>query len=261
MSDSDRFSDTAFNFFIGDIMMHKKIMTVALFLILSELFPIAGFAQTPEESLKKAFPKLKFDRISPSHIKGIYEIISANGILYYSPETEDLFVGEIISKDGRNLTEAKKQEIISTKIRGKMKEIPLDKAISIGKGKHTVIEITDPDCHYCRRASEFFSKRTDVTRSVFFFPLAIHPQSKEKALFVLCSENKTKAYEDAMTGKLDDMKFKICDDPQAPDLLKTHMALANTLEIRSTPFFVIDGRTAVIGADIPQLKTLLGDGQ
>ncbi|MCX5836564.1 MAG: hypothetical protein NTX62_06280 [Deltaproteobacteria bacterium] len=110
-------------------MMHKKMITVALFFILTGVFLTPGFAQTPGESLKKAFPRLQFDSISPSNIKGIYEVIMPNGVLYYSPETESLVVGEIIAKDGRNLTQDKQQEILTKSIRGKMKDIPSRESI------------------------------------------------------------------------------------------------------------------------------------
>jgi len=51
------------------------------------------------------------------------------------------------------------------------KTLPLEKAVKIGDGKKVVIEITDPDCPFCRTASEYFSKKTDVIRYVFFAPL------------------------------------------------------------------------------------------
>jgi len=242
-------------------MMRKKMITAALFFMMTGLLTVPGFAQTPEESLKKAFPRLIFDNLSPSNIKGIYEVITPNGVLYYSPETESLIVGEIIARGDRNLTQEKNQEILTASIKGKMKDIPLDKAVIIGKGKHTVMEITDPDCPYCRRASEFFSRRTDVTRQVFFYPLSSHPTAADKVLYIFCAKDKTKAYEEAMTGKLDDMKFTICEDPQARELLKTHKGVAERLGVRGTPFFFVDGHTAVFGADVPRLEKLLRDGK
>ncbi|MCX5854449.1 MAG: DsbC family protein [Deltaproteobacteria bacterium] len=236
--------------------MRKIIITVLVF-ILTGLFFTSGFAQTPEESLKKAFPKLKFQSLQPSNIKGVYEVIYPNGILYYAPEVESIIVGDIIARDGRNLTQDKQQEILTKNIKEKLKDIPLQKALSIGKGKHTVMEITDPDCPYCRRASEFFSKRTDVTRQIFFYPISSHPKAADKVLYVFCAKDRAKAYEEAMSGKLDDMTFKICEDTQARELLKTHKDVAERLGVRGTPFFFVDGQTAVFGADIPRLEKLL----
>jgi thiol:disulfide interchange protein DsbC len=34
--------------------------------------------------------------------------------------------------------------------------LDLDKALRIGTGKTTVIEFTDPDCPYCRKAYQYF---------------------------------------------------------------------------------------------------------
>jgi thiol:disulfide interchange protein DsbC len=235
----------------------RKITTTVLVFILTGLFFTSGFAQTPEESLKKAFPKIKFQSLQPSNIKGVYEIISGNEILYYYPETESIIVGEIITRDGRSLTREKQQEVLSKNIKEKLKDIPLQKAISIGKGKHRILEITDPDCPYCRRASDFFSKRTDVTRDIFFYPMPMHPQAKDKVLYVLCAKDRAKAYEEAMSGKLDDMKFKPCEDPQATELLNIHMNVAERLGLKGTPFFFVDGQTAIFGADIPRLEKLL----
>lgn len=237
--------------------MHRATSAFLVF-ILTGLFFTPGFAQTPEESLKKAFPRLKYDSISPSNIKGIYEVISTGGIMYYSPETESIIIGEIINRDGLNITQNKHQEVLTKNIKEKIKDVTFDRAVSLGKGKHTVIEITDPDCPYCRQAFEFLSKQTDVTRHVFFYPLPSHPKAADKVLYIFCAKDKEKAYEEAMTGKLDDMAFKICEDPQARELLKTHKDIAEHLGIRGTPFFFVDGQTAVFGADIPRLEKLLG---
>jgi thiol:disulfide interchange protein DsbC len=238
----------------------RKISALALVLIITGIFATSGFAQSPEESLSKDFPQIKFDSMRLSNIKGLYEVTAGNEILYYSPEARSIIVGEVYTKDGRNLTREKQQENITKKIGEKMKDISLQKAVIIGKGKHIIVEITDPDCPYCRRASDFFSKRTDVTRYVFFYPLPSHPKAKDKALYVLCSKDKAKAYEDAMTGKLDNIEFKICEEAQPLELLKAHKDVADLLEIRGTPFFFIDGKTAVFGADIPQLEKLLQTG-
>ena len=62
-----------------------------------------------------------------------------------------------------------------------------------------------------------------------------------------------------MTGKLDDMKFKPCDDAAAAELVKTHKEIGNKAGIAGlgTPLFVIDGQV-VRGANIPQIEKILG---
>jgi thiol:disulfide interchange protein DsbC len=87
-------------------------------------------AQTTEESLRKNFPQIKFEKVNPSPIKGIYEIIMSDGVLYYAPESQYIISGNIFSKEGRNLTQEKQMEINRKNlelIKEKQKEIPLDR--------------------------------------------------------------------------------------------------------------------------------------
>jgi thiol:disulfide interchange protein DsbC len=234
----------------------KKTVLFAVMIAVALCWAQAGLAETDvAQALKAAFPEFKYDSISPSPVKGLYEVVSGQRVGYFAPEEGIFIVGSMIDKSGKNLTAERMNELIAQNVKG----LPLDKAVKIGGGKHVIIEITDPDCPYCRRASDFFSKRTDVTRHIFFSPLASHPQANDKVLYIFCAADKAKAYEDAMTGKLDDMAFKPCEDPQARDLLKTHVELADRLGIKGTPFFFVDGQTAVFGADIPQLEKLLGN--
>lgn len=57
--------------------------------------------------------------------------------------------GALVDKEGLNLTQIRLVE-----------ELPLDKAIKIGTGPIKVVEVTDPDCPYCRKASQFLRVKT-----------------------------------------------------------------------------------------------------
>ncbi len=220
-------------------------------LIISSFTALA--AATPEESLKKNFPGLLVEDIRPTEVTGLYEVTSGNRIIYYAPGPEYLIQGAIINKNGENLTHLRIMEIVSAKLRG----IPLDKAIRIGTGTHRVVEMTDPDCPFCRKASRFFAKRSDVTRYVFLLPASMHPNAKAKTLYIFCSDDRAKAYEEAMTGKLDDMKFSRCTSPEAESLLKAHQEIGKKVGVTGTPLFLINGQ-AVLGADIPRIEKMLG---
>ena len=63
--------------------------------------------------------------------------------------------------------------------------LDLTKAVKIGNGKTMVIEFTDPDCPFCRKAEAYLQKRTDLTRYIFFIPLKSHPASKGKVQYIL----------------------------------------------------------------------------
>ena len=224
--------------------------------ILCVLLIIAGapvLAATPEESFRKSFPNLRADSIRPAGVTGLYEVVSGNRVLYYAPGPEYLMYGPMITREGRNLTEERVLEIME---RG-LKSIPLEKALRIGAGPHQIIEITDPDCTFCRKASSFLSGRNDVTRHVFFFPLSIHPNAEAKVRQIFCAEDRAKVYEEAMAGKLDDMKFTPCKTAAVEELLRAHKEIVTRIGVTGTPLFLIDGQV-VFGADIPRMEKLLG---
>lgn len=83
-------------------------------------------------------------------------------------------------------------------------DFPIEKAVKIGNGKNIIIEVTDPDCPFCRKASDFFAKRNDVTRYIFFLSLTkLHPNAEKKSRFILSSKDQTQAHKDVMSGKYD----------------------------------------------------------
>jgi thiol:disulfide interchange protein DsbC len=232
-------------------VLKTSLILCVLLIIISAALPVR--AASPEESFRKNFPAHRADSIRPSGVNGLYEVVSGNRVLYYAPGPEYLIYGPMITREGKNLTEERVLEIME---RG-LKAIPLEKALRIGAGPHQVIEITDPDCTYCRRASAYLSGRNDVTRHVFFFPLAIHPNAAAKVRQIFCAEDRGKAYEEAMAGKLDDMKFTPCKSDVVEDLLKTHREIGDRVGVTGTPLFLIDGQV-VFGADIPRMEKILG---
>lgn len=229
----------------------KVILTLSIPLLLMTGSSLG--AATPEESLRKSFPNIPAESVSPTALPGVYEIVSGGRVAYYAPGQEYLIIGEIITSDGRNLTQERAGEIIGQKL----KEAPLEKALKIGNGPHTVIEITDPDCSFCRQASAYLSGRKDLTRYVFFFPLSIHPKAEAKVRQIFCSPDRARAYEEAMAGKLDDMKFKPCDTPAAIELARAHQEIGHRMGVQSTPLYLINGQV-VNGANVPLMEKILG---
>jgi len=161
---------------------------------------IAGQSETEvRQALTKTFPGIKVGEIRSSDIPGLYEIEAGSNIIYFYPEKGLLVFGEIWTKDGRNVTAEKRTQLAAAKL----KDLPLDKAVKIGNGRNKVIEFTDPDCPYCRKAAAFFKGRDDVTLYVFFFPLPIHKDAEAHARYVLCAADKAHALEEVMSGQLD----------------------------------------------------------
>jgi len=184
-------------------------------------------------------------------------VISGPNLFYFVPEKELLIVGDIYTKEGKNLTGDRKQELKAksqAEALKKLKDLPLDKAVKVGNGAKKVIEFTDPDCPYCRKASEALKKRTDITRYVFLTPLA-HPNAINKVYYVLAAKDQEKAYHEMMEGKpLPSPAAEYSKEIKA--LAAEQMAFARSLLIDGTPTFFIKEQM-VVGADMERIDSLL----
>jgi thiol:disulfide interchange protein DsbC len=135
-------------------------------------------------------------------------------------------------------------------------EMDFSKAITIGSGPKTVVEFTDPDCQFCRKASKYFEGRSDVTRHIFFYPLARHPRAREKAQFVLSMPDKVRAYHDVMSGKMDSVPLLV-STTEGARLQEVHHDIAKKAKVDSTPTFIINGRI-IEGFDLKKIEDVLG---
>jgi thiol:disulfide interchange protein DsbC len=205
------------------------------------------------EKFKKSFPKIKFESLTPTAIKGVYEVYTGNQIYYYMPAGDVILYGSLISKDGIDIT----RESNKKKMAQKIAKLPLDSALKIGNGKTAVVEFMDPNCYHCRQAYKFFSQRQDVTLYVFFFPLS--KESADKIKHILCSKDVVKMYDDVVSGKLDkNAPLPACSDKKVDETVKTHMQLASQIGVRGTPLFYIKGQV-VDGFDLAVIEKLLKD--
>jgi thiol:disulfide interchange protein DsbC len=238
-----------------------KKLTATLLVILF-LFPVYVFAKSPskapsiEEQFKKSFPQNKFESITPTDIKGVYEVYTGNQLYYYMPKDEVLLYGSIVSKNGVNIS----RESYFKKMAQKMAKLPLDSALKIGNGKTAVVEFMDPNCYHCRQAYKFFSQRKDVTIYAFLVPL-LSKDSGDKIKHILCSKDVPKTYDDVLNGKLDNnASLSICTDKKVDETVKTYQQLASQIGIRETgvPLFYIKGQV-VGGFDPPVIEKLLKD--
>lgn len=135
-------------------------------------------------------------------------------------------------------------------------DLDISKAIVIGSGPKIVYEFTDPDCPFCRKASSYFDTRPDLKRYVFFYPLARHPRAREKARFVLSMPDKSRAYHDVMSGKMDSAP-PLAATPEGIRLQEEHREIARKNKVSSTPTFMINGRI-IEGFDLKKIEAALG---
>jgi len=215
-------------------------------------FCLAGDEDAIRQALTKSYPNLHVGEIRLSAIPGLYELEVGADILYFFPEKELVVFGEIWTKEGKSLTAERREELAAKRFAN----IPLDKGIKIGSGHTIVIEFTDPDCPYCRKASAYLEKRSDTTRYVYFLPLPMHKDAEKHARYILCSSDKAKAYEEVMSGKHDEEQLDTCNDAKVSALIKEHRELAVKAGVSGTPSFLIHGHV-VTGLNIPVIEQLL----
>lgn len=234
------------------------------------------------KELKSLFKNTPIMDFSESPVPGLWEIITGDQVFFYSPKGVLLF-GEMYDRNGKNLTAARKEELAKNprviefkkkkaeeqvrsiadkeKVQAELlKTLPLEKAIKIGNGPIKVIEFTDPDCPFCKKAEkEALAGRTDLTRYVFFYPLRqMHPNAANKSAFI-ASQSETdreKVYNDVFAGKYDSGVPSFTLDAQK--LVSEQETIAQKLGVNGVPAFYIDN-TFVSGADIEKIKLLLAN--
>lgn len=213
----------------------------------------------PEEvktKLTETFKNFEVEEVNGAPIEGLYEVIAQprnrggdKNILYYDPSGNHLVFGEIYSSEGKNLTAETKDRLMKKKI----ENIDLTSALKFGDGENIVIEVTDPDCPYCRKGAKFMDEQENVTRYVFFAPLPMHKNAPEKAAYILSSDDPEKAMNEVFGGKYDREPVPEFKDNNK---LKTHKMIVAELGIRGTPAYWINGNF-VNGANIEAIKHYL----
>ncbi len=229
----------------------KKILLLAVVCLSATTSALAGTCgEDAKAALRSAYPNFTFKSVGPSPIDALCEVVSEKNTLYFAPAGGYLVFGEIWSKEGRNITAERQAERTAQLLAA----VPLDKAVKIGSGTDTVIEITDPDCPFCRKGSEYFAGKRGITRYVFFLPLdRLHPNAARKAEFILAASDQAKAYAQVMQG--------IYDQKPLPEFtpngrLAEHRKIVASLQINSTPRYFVNGK-AVAGFNPEQIDNLL----
>ncbi len=210
--------------------------------------------QSVANALSMSFPNIPLKQVNATPVEGLYELVTEKGeILYFAPRSGHILAGELWNNSGQNLTRESKARMMTDKL----SMLPLDKAVKIGDGPNIVVEVSDPDCPFCRDGSAFFSAREDVTRYVFLYPLdRIHPQAEAKSSFILSAEDQETAYEDVFSGQYDEQPL-----PEFKDngLLAIHRQAARNIGINSTPRYWINGKY-ISGTNLKEFEKLLDQG-
>jgi thiol:disulfide interchange protein DsbC len=208
------------------------------------------------KKLEKELPQYKVERISPSEVDGILEVLlEGNRIIYSDPAGTHIFNGHLFELETHeDLTERRLEALTRIDI----KQLPLADAFDVvhGNGKHAVYIFEDPDCPYCKKFEEELPKVNDVTLHVFLYPLtSIHPHAYEHAVGVWCAKDRQQAWSDKMLKGIDPPAAK-CANP-----IDRNLSLGDKLHINGTPTLVFaDGRLHAGTLSAAEFERLLAGG-
>lgn len=217
--------------------MKKLIQTIGVF----SLFTCANADVGMDKSILKknltaSMPLLKIEKknISPTQIKGLYELIVGANIYYVSIDGKYLIQGHLFDlMKKKDLTEEK---LIVAKA-SMINAVPLEEMIIFKSPvqKYVINIFTDIDCGYCRKLHAEIDQymAEGITIRYLFFPRAgKDSESYEKAVSVWCADDKNTALTIAKSNKAPLTK-KTCKNP-----LDKQMALGNELGVRGTPMMI-----------------------
>ncbi len=199
---------------------------------------IEAAARLAESKMKATFTGMSFTSFNPSPIKGLFEVHTGEQIIYFHPESEALFFGEIFNKHGVSLT----QESIKRIQSDNKNSLPLESALYIGypNAKKTIIEFTSPSCGYCKSYERWLEQhhKDKVNRYVFFDTRNARQKTKKLALHILCSIDQKKTMDSVYLQSSTPLAYTRCDKGER--LLKEHNKAASRVGVKGTPSFLID---------------------
>ncbi len=141
-------------------------------------------------------------------------------------------------------------------IEEQIKELPLDKAVKLGKGDKVLIIFVNPDCPHCRNEWKILRKHLDELKIyAFVIPFKSWGEKNlKKALYIVCSKNPGKAFDDVLTGKLDNKEI----NPPRCKKLNAHFKAAEIVGLRAVPLNILPEQKKVIEGENPNILKYLG---
>lgn len=212
----------------------KRVLKQAVVLMVMS-YAAQGYAD--EAAIKKALgkfmPSEQIDKVRPSEINGLYEVVAGSNIFYASEDGKYLIQGQLFDAEAKkNITESKLAGVRKSAIEkiGEQNMIVFKAPIQ----KYAVTVFTDIDCGYCRKLHSEIDQylAQGITVRYMFYPRAGKgSDSYAKAVSVWCSADRNKALTAAKKGDLPDAKQ--CDSP-----VDLHMQLAESFGVNGTPMIV-----------------------
>lgn len=199
----------------------------------------ADIVALAQEKMGVTFSNLSIVDFRAAPMPGLYQADIGGRIVYYSPDPELIFFGQIFDRNGVDLTalalaetHAKRADLVD-----------LGKALVIGPaGAPEIVEFSNPDCGYCRMLNKFVESEIEqgrpIRRKIIF--AAYTQGSQRKVEHIVCSGDPEKAFHEIYGGASPD-RLRSC--PKGRELAQTHAEMSRSVGIQGTPTLWLDGRT------------------
>ena len=215
-------------------------------------------APTPENAIRKNLAARMsdlpaIDEVTPTPMKGLYEVRIGTDLLYTDAEGNFLIQGSMLdTRSQKNLTQERLAKVTAIDF----KSLPTQNAITLkrGNGKRQMAVFADPNCGYCKRFEADIEKLDNVTVHIYLIPI-LGQDSVTKTRNIWCAKDKAATWSAWMMGGT--------TPPQATcntAAIDANVALAQKHRITGTPTVVFESGRRIPGA-IPrdQVEQLLND--
>lgn len=240
----------------------------ALTVIISTLLLISGVACADEATIRseiaKKFPNATVESVIKTPHLGLYEVV-VDGQLFYADENFNYLIdGSIIDTNTMtNMTAARQRDLEELKLRKlafPFEQLPFEMAIKKvkGNGSRKIAVFSDPDCPFCKRLEQSFTKLDNVTIYIFLYPLKqLHPKAPEVARAIWCSPDRVKAWDDYMLKGVAPKAAGTCDNP-----VDKVVDFGQSKQISGTPtLFFADGKRVPGAIPVDQIEQILAKAQ
>lgn len=223
----------------------NKAFPIALALLsamYAAVLPADDVAASLQKKLTERFPDIKVERVAPSVLPGLYEIVTPSEIVYADANADHLILGQIMDvKTRENLTQRRWDEINKVDFNS----LPFEQSIKLvkGQGRRKLAVFEDPFCPYCQELEHTLQGLDDVTVYIFLYPLeGLHPGASEAARDIWCASDRAAAWSNWMLNK----KAPSVADCKTP--IEPVVALGEKLRINSTPTMFFPDGSRIPGA-------------
>ena len=235
-----------------------------ILLILATCYAASALAADPNSAtpdltkLQAALQGDKPDKVSASVVPGLFEVVFGGQVLYVSADGRFVVQGDLIDLNSQaNITEQRRGAL-----RGEVIAAVNEKDMVVfaprGATKHTITVFTDIDCGYCRKMHSQiadYNKEGIKIRYLMFPREGVGSESFDKAVAVLCSDNRQEALTRAKRGEK--VQSKTCDNP-----VQAQYELGQKLGVRGTPSMILESGEMLPGYVPPaQLAKMLAENK